>query len=279
MADVGNVNAQLVAVVQLLQADGVVDVLRLGGVNREDGNAAQVQALRDLGGVNRGVVVGAGLLQHLRRELLADAAAIQDGLGALGRIVGGAEFLDNGGAVVAVAVAAVGDEEADLVAQVHALAPLLGQQELHVAAAVRLHGHAAILGQADRARKAVVRDRDLDDLALGGALHARVVEQLDVDLIVGHCAVQRAARDEDVALAVVAAGKAEARGQLDERAGNRVGGCSILIGRKAGHIGAVAHRQLSGGDHSGNGGAQAGVVHLQVVLQFAQRHGTALDCV
>ena len=104
-----------------------------------------------------------------------------------------------------------------------------------------------------------------------------MVEQLDVDLIVGHCAVQRAARDEDVALAVVAAGKAEARGQLDERAGNRVGGCSILIGRKAGHIGAVAHRQLAGGDHSGNGGAQAGVVHLQVVLQFAQRHGTALD--
>ena len=277
MADVGNVNAQLVAVVQLLQADGVVDVLRLGGVDREDGNAAQVQALRSLGGVNRGVVVGAGLLQHLRRELLADAAAIQDGLGALGRIVGGTEFLDNGGAVVAVAVTAVGDEEADLVAQVHALAPLLGQQELHVAAAVRLHGHAAILGQTDRARKAVVRDRDLDDLALGGTLHARVVEQLDVDLIVGHCAVQRAARDEDVALAVVAAGKAEARGQLDERAGNRVGGCSILIGRKAGHIGAVAHRQLAGGDHSGNGGAQAGVVHLQVVLQFAQRHGTALD--
>ena len=277
VADVGNVNAQLVAVVQLLQADGVVDVLRLGGVNREDGNAAQVQALRGLGGVNRGVVVGAGLLQHLRRELLADAAAIQDGLGALGRIVGGTEFLDNGGAVVAVAVAAVGDEEADLVAQVHALAPLLGQQELHVAAAVRLHGHAAILGQADRARKAVVRDRDLDDLSLGGTLHARVVEQLDVDLIVGHCAVQRTARDEDVALAVVAAGKAEARGQLDERAGNRVGGCSILIGRKAGHIGAVAHRQLAGGDHSGNGGAQAGVVHLQVVLQFAQRHGTALD--
>ena len=277
VADVGDVNAQLIAVVQLLQADGVVDVLCLGGVNREDGNAAQVQALRGLGGVNRSVVVGAGLLQHLRRELLADAAAIQDGLGALGRIVGGTEFLDNGGAVVAVAVAAVGDEEADLVAQMHALAPLLGQQELHVAAAVRLHGHAAILGQADRARKAVVRDRDLDDLALGGALHARVVEQLDVDLIVGHCAVQRAARDEDVALAVVAAGKAEARGQLDERAGNRVGGCSILIGRKAGHIGAVAHRQLAGGDHSGNGGAQAGVVHLQVVLQFAQRHGTALD--
>lgn len=51
---------------------------------------------------------------------LADAAAIQDGLGALGRIVGGTEFLDNGGAVVAVAVAAVGDEEADLVTQVHA---------------------------------------------------------------------------------------------------------------------------------------------------------------
>ena len=133
VADVGNVNAQLVAVVQLLQADGVVDVLRLGGVNREDGNAAQVQALRDLGGVNRGVVVGAGLLQHLWRELLADAAAIQDGLGALGRIVGGTEFLDNGGAVVAVAVAAVGDEEADLVAQMHALAPLLGQlgDDLH----------------------------------------------------------------------------------------------------------------------------------------------------
>ena len=175
------------------------------------------------------------------------------------------------------AVAAVGDEETDLVAEVDALAPLLRQQELHVTAAVRLDGHAAILGQADRTRKAVVRHSDLDDLALGRALHARMVEQLDVDLIVGHRAVQRAAGDEDVALAVVAAGKAEARGQLDEGAGDARGGVGVLVGGEARHVSAVLHRQLAGGDHGGNAGAQAGIVHLQIVLQLAQRHGAALD--
>ena len=177
------------------------------------------------------------------------------------------------------AVAAVGDEEADLIAQMYALAPLLSQQELHITAAVRLDRHAAVLRQADRTREAVVGDSDLHDLTLRGALHTGMVEQLDIDLVVGHRAVQGAPRDKDVALAVIAAGKAEAGCQLDQCAGNGRRGVCVLIGGKARHIGAVAHRQLAGGDHSRYAGAQAGIVHLQVILQLTQRHGAALDCV
>ena len=181
--------------------------------------------------------------------------------------------------MVAVAVAAVGNQETDLIPQMDALAPLLGQQELHIAAAVRLHGHTAVLGQADRARKAVVRHGDLHNLTLGGTLHAGMVEQFDVDFVIGHRAMQRTARNEDIALSVITAGKTEPRRQLDQRAGNRVRGVGVLIGGKTGHIGAVAHRQLAGGHHGRDGGAQAGIIHLQVVLQLAQRHGAALNCI
>ena len=179
--------------------------------------------------------------------------------------------------MVAVTLAAVGDEDTDLVADMHPFAPLLGQQELHVPAAVRLHRQTAVVRQADRTGKAVVGHLDLHDLALGGALHAGMVEQPDIDLVLGHGTVQRPARDKDITLAVVAAGKAEAGRQLDQRAGNRVGVGLVLIGGKARHIGAVAHRQMPRGHHGRYGGAQAGIVHLQIVLQFTQRHGTALD--
>ena len=279
VADIRDVNAQLIAVLKLLQADGIVNILRLGRVDRKDGNTAQIQTLSSLGRVDDGVIVCMRLLQHLRREFLPDIAAVEDRLGTLGGVVGGAELFDHGGAVVAVAVAAVGNKEADLIPQMYALAPLLGQQELHITAAVRLDRHAAVLRQADRTRKAVVGDSDLHDLTLRGALHAGMVEQLDIDLVVGHRAVQGAAGDEDVALAVIAAGKAEAGCQLDQRAGNGRRGVCVLIGGKARHIGAVAHRQLAGGDHSRYAGAQAGIVHLQVILQLTQRHGAALDCV
>ena len=279
MADIRDVNTQLIAVLKLLQADGIINILRLGRVDRKDGNTAQIQTLSRLGRVDDGIIVCVCLLQHLRREFLPDIAAVEDRLGTLGGVVGGAELFDHGGAVVAVAVATVGNKEADLITQMYALAPLLGQQELHIAAAVRLDRHAAVLGQADRTRKAVVGDSDLHDLTLRGALHAGMVEQLDIDLVIGHGAVQCAPRDEDVALAVIAAGKAEAGCQLDQRAGNGRRGVCVLIGGKARHIGAVAHRQLAGGDHSRYAGAQAGIVHLQVILQLTQRHGAALDCV
>ena len=49
------------------------------------------------------------------------------------------------------------------------------------------------------------------------------------------------------------------------------------VAEKVGHVGAVFHGQFTGGDHGGDRGAQAGIIHLQVVLQLAQRHGAALD--
>ena len=162
-------------------------------------------------------------------------------------------------------LAAVGNQEADLITQVHALAALLGQQELDIAAAVGLDGQTAILGQADCAGKAVVRHGDFQHFALRGTFHAGMVEQLDENLIVGHGTVQGAAGDENVALAVITAGKAEA------------GGGGVLVGGKTGHVGAVFHGQFTGGDHGGDRGAQAGIIHLQVVLQLAQRHWAALD--
>ena len=279
VADIRDVNTQLIAVLKLLQADGIINILRLSRVDRKDGNTAQIQTFGRLGRVDDGVIVCVSLLQHLRRKFLPDIAAVEDRLGTLGGVVRGAELFDHGGTVVAVAVAAVGDEEADLIAQMYALAPLLSQQELHITAAVRLDRHAAVLRQADRTREAVVGDSDLHDLTLRGALHTGMVEQLDIDLVVGHRAVQGAPRDKDVALAVIAAGKAEAGCQLDQCAGNGRRGVCVLIGGKARHIGAVAHRQVAGGDHSRYAGAQAGIVHLQVILQLTQRHGAALDCV
>ena len=144
----------------------------------------------DFGLVDGGVVVGTGFLQGLRRELQADVAAVQDGLGALGGVVGGTELLDDSSAVGVMTLAAVGNQEADLITQVHALAALLGQQELDIAAAVGLDGQTAILGQADCAGKAVVRHGDFQHFALRGTFYAGMVEQLDENLIVGHGTVQ-----------------------------------------------------------------------------------------
>ena len=228
--------------------------------------------------VDGGVVVGTGFLQDLRRELQADVAAVQDGLGALGGVVGGTELLDDSSAVGVMTLAAVGNQEADLITQVHALAALLGQQELDIAATVGLDGQTAILGQADSAGKAVVRHGDFQNFTLRGTFHAGMVKQFDENLIVGHGTVQGAAGNENVALAVITAGKAEAGGQLDQRARNAAAGSGgVLVGGKTGHVGAVFHGQFTGGDHGGDRGAQAGIIHLQVVLQLAQRHGTALD--
>ena len=46
---------------------------------------------------------------------------------------------------------------------------------------------------------------------------------------------------------------------------------------KTGHRRCRFHGQFTGSDHGGDRGAQAGIIHPQVVLQFAQRHGAALD--
>ena len=104
-----------------------------------------VDRRQSLGRVDDGIIVCVSLLQHLRREFLPDIAAVEDRLGALRCVVGGAELFDHGGAVVAVALAAVGDQKADLVAQMHALTPLLGEQELDVAAAVRLNAQTSVV--------------------------------------------------------------------------------------------------------------------------------------
>ena len=159
----------------------------------------------------------------------------------------------------------------------HALAPLLGEQELDVAAAVRLNAEASVIRQADGTGKAVVGYGDFQHLTLGGAFHAGAVKQLDQNLVLRHSTVQRAPGDENIAGAVVAAGKAEAGCQLDQRAGNGVGRGFVAEGGKAGGVLPVFDGQFAGGDHGGHGGAQAGIVHLQVILQLAQRHGAALD--
>ena len=278
VAHIRNVHAQFIAAfLQLLQADGVVDVLGLGGVDGKNGDGAQVHAVGGFRRVDGCAVIGMGLGQHLGREFLPHIAAVEDGPGALRRILGGAELFHHGGTVLAVALAPVGDLDAHLVAQMHALAALFGQQELHVPAAVGLHGQPSVVRQADRAGEMVVGGGDLHHFPFRGALHPRAVKQFDQDLVLRHGAVQRPARDEDIALAVVPAGEAEAGGQLDQRAGQRGRVGRVFIGGKARRISAVAHRQVAGGHHGGNGGAQAGIVHLQVVLQFAQRHGTMPD--
>ena len=276
VADVGDVDAQLVAAaVELEQADGVVDVLGLGRVDGEDGQPPQVHAVGDLLLSDAGAGEGAGFLQHLLREVLAHLAAVKDGLGALGRNVRGAEPLADGHPVLRMAAAAQGQFRAGLVAGAHALVLAFLNQQLDAVAAVRLQGQAAVLGADDGAGDGIVGLGDLGHLALGAALHAGVVKQADVDLVLGHGAVQRAAGDKDVALAVVTAGKSETGRQLDQRAGDGGGHVLVLDGGKAGGVFALFHRQRAVGHHSRNGIAQTVSVHLQFVLQLPQAAGPA----
>ena len=173
------------------------------------------------------------------------------------------------------AAAAQGQLGAGLVAGAHALVLAFLDQQLDAAAAVRLQGQAAVLGADDGAGDGVVGLGDLGHLALGAALHAGVVKQADVDLVLGHGAVQRAAGDKDVALAVVTAGKAEAGRQLDQRAGDGGGHVLVLDGGKAGGVFAPFHRQHPLGHHGRDGVAQPVAVHLQFVLQLPLAAGPA----
>ena len=204
VADIGDMNAQLkAAVLQLHQADRIVDILGLGAVDRKDRQAAQVHAVGCFGRVDDRIFILCRLLQHLGREVLPHIAAIQDRLRTFRGIFGRTETLGHGGAVVGMARAAVGQQRADLIPDLRAVGAVFLQNDMHAAAAVRLHRQAAVLGRGQRTGKAVVRGDDLGHFAFGAALHARAVKQLDEDLVLRHCAMQRAPRDKDIAGAVV----------------------------------------------------------------------------
>ena len=277
VADIRNMNAQLIAaVLGLHQADGVVDILGLGRVDGKDRQTAQVGAVGSFGGVDESVIICVSFGQYLLREFLADITAIQHSLGALCCAVGSAEALGNSAAMVHMALAAVGQDSTDLIPQLCAVDAFFIQHNAHITAAVRLHGKAAVLSQHNGTGKGVVWGGHLHHFTLGAALHTGVVEQFDDDFILRHSTMQGAAGNKDIAGAVIAGRKAEAGRQLDQCAGNASGGIGIFHHGKARNIGTVAGGQHTGSYHAGYGVAQAGIIHLQSILQFTQGLGAVL---
>ena len=157
MAHVGNVDAQLVAALaQLQQADGIVDVLGLGGIDGEDGQPPQIHAVGDLLLGHAGVLQRLCLGQDLLREVLADFPAIEDGLGALGCHVGGAKPLLDGNPMLRMAVAAQRQIGTGLVTRAYPQILAVFDQQLYPVAAVRLQGKAAVIRADNGAGKGVV---------------------------------------------------------------------------------------------------------------------------
>ena len=278
MAHVGNVNAQLVAALaQLQQADGIVNILGFGGIDGEDGQAAQIHAVGNLLLGHAGVLQRLCLGKNLLRELLADFPAVEDGLGTLGCHVGGAEALLDGDPMLRMTVAAQRQIGAGLITRANSQILAIFDQQLYAVAAVRLQGKPAIIRADNGAGQGIVGLGDLDHLALGAALHTGMIEQPDVDLVLGHCTVQGTPRDEDIPLAVIPAGKAEPGRQLDQCTRNGGGGIFVFDGGKTRCIFALHHGQCSVRHHCRDGIAQAVAVHLQFILQLPHIAGTLAD--
>ena len=271
MADVRDVDTQLIpAVIELHQADGIVNVLGFGGVDGENGDTAQVHAMLDLRLGDAGAANNLGFLQHFLRELLAHLTAVENGLGALPRHLGGAEALHDGHPVVCMAAAAQREQCTGLVPGTDTHVLPLADDEVDAVASIRLQSQASVVGTDNGACNGIVRLSHLDDLALGAALHPGMVKQADLDLVFGHGAVQGAARNEDVPFPVVPGSKTKPGSKLDQRAGNGGGLIFIFYRSKARRILAVFHRQLTRGHHSGNGIAQTVAVHLEFRLKLPQ---------
>ena len=278
MADIGNMHAQLIpAAVEFQQADGVVNVLGLGRVDGEDGQPPQIHAVGDLllgdGSIFKFLCLGKDFLG----ELLPHFPAIENGLGAFGCNLGGAEPLPDGNPVLRMAVAAQCQEGACLVAGADPHVLALFDKQLHAVAAVRLQCQAAVIGADNGTGQGVVGLGHLNDLALGAAFHTGMIEQADVDLVLGHGAVQRPSRNEDIPFPVVAAGKAEPGRQLDQRAANGRRCIFVFNGGQTGRILAPDHGQGTFRHHARDGVAQTVAVHLQLILQFPQVEGPLPD--
>ena len=175
------------------------------------------------------------------------------------------------------AVSAGGQQGADFIANLCAFDTVFLQDNMDIAAAVRLNRKAAILGNGDRTRKAVVRGGDFNHLAFGAAFHTGAVEQFDEDFILRHCAVQRAAGDKDIAGAIVPCCEAKPGRKFDQCAGDGCGGGLVFHCGQARGIPPVLRSQQAKGHHPRYSTAQPAVIHLQVVLQFAQRVRAPLD--
>ena len=83
-------------------------------------------------------------------------------------------------------------------------------------------------------------------------------------------------QNTDLQTAILKVQEAEAGRQLDQCAGNASGGIGIFHHGKTRNIGTVAGGQHTGSYHAGYGVAQAGIIHLQSILQFTQGLGAVL---
>ena len=213
-----NMHAQLKAALRRLgQADGVVDVLGLSAVDGEDGQSAQIHAALTVGLGHLGVFQLLGLFADLIRETAADVLRIEQSLGAALGLVGAAKAHGHAHAVIFLPVAALQDFHSHFVA-------VLG-----TALAVAHHPHGdggAVIGHelqhalhtADGAHQIVLFFQHGQDLALVAALHTGMLKLFHQHLVTGHGAAGEAARDEDIAGAVLQHDKSKILAQLDHLA-------------------------------------------------------------
>ena len=213
-----NMHAQLKAALRRLgQADGVVDVLGLSAVDGEDGQSAQIHAALTVCLGHLGVLQLLGLFADLIRETAADVLRIEQSLGAALGLVGAAKAHGHAHAVIFLPVAALQDLHSHFVA-------VLG-----TALAVAHHPHGdggAVIGHelqhalhaADGAHQIVLFFQHGQDLALVAALHTGMLKLFHQHLVTGHGAAGEAARDEDIAGAVLQHDKSKVLAQLDHLA-------------------------------------------------------------
>ena len=226
MAHIRDVHAQLPAVFHFQQRNGIVDVLGGGGVDGEDGPAAQIGALFHVRGLDALQLAGLGL--HLFGEVPVHAGGVQQGLGAVFGGLGTAEAQCHAHPVVLIVLAPAQQLHRCLVAVRCAARGALFHLQTHKGAFVRQKIQPLLLPD-NGAHKVFAGLHHCQDLTLPGAGHLGPVEQLHQHPVAGQCAAQRPAGNEDIALLVVfRRGKAKAGAQLDQHALQRALGLGIL---------------------------------------------------
>ena len=218
VGNIRDVDTQLKAAFRGLgQADGIVNVLGLGTVNGEDGQCTQIHAALGVLFRDLGILQLLGFIADFIREAAADILRIEQGLGAALGFIRIAEPHGNAHTVIFLTVAALQDLHGHLVAVLCAALAVTHQLHGDGRAVVR-HEFQAALDTAGSAHQRIFLFQNGKDLAFIAALHTGMLKLFHKHHVTGHCTAGKAARDKDIAGAVLQHYKGKIFAQFDHLA-------------------------------------------------------------
>ena len=207
-------DAERVAVRRARDGDRVVEVLRVGAVDREDRLAAQVETLFIFLRGDRRIADVLGVLQRLRGEFRRNAVPLDDRIRADARAAARAEHLLHGGARPVAAVVLLERDE-HLVAVLRAVQVALLEPQIVADRVVGNHLDALRRHRNGAGRLRLLVLHDAAHAPRGAAL--LLADVADDDRVADQRPLERAAVDENVLAAVDRARKAEALRKRNER--------------------------------------------------------------